>query len=551
MSVDEITRARDGRGRLTVGDILSIVALPRSELLAGGLGLDRTVSGVNIIEVPDVGRWLRGGEFLLTAGYAWHNDPGYLPRLIAELNRVGASGMGIKFGPYLRALRPEDLRTADDLRFPIVRLPPDMAYMDVMEPLYQRLTAPRLWLLERSSAAQQALLPLGLDDQSMSIIVENLARQLRNPTWVIDLIDNVLVSAEPGGAARRTSLDELDDDDRELLSQSDRLGDGRVPVRIEVGNRPALTAPLVIRRRSHGRVVVVDAGGGIDDVSGLTLSHGAEMLSFLLMQRIARLDGRREVADIFLTSLLSDRLSGEEAAERALTLGLRLTRPCAALLVSARVHDRPDNERMATRGRVVEKALAPWPHVTGDPKRHPLLAIIQVDQAAAASAVDEAATAVRDALLRAGIADVVVATGSPLTGAEGVRRSRSEALIALQAAQRGKSGIVHFADLGVERVLSQIPVTDTTRDYLDATIGPVAADAELLRTLEVFLECGCKKVAAAAAIPLHRSSLEYRLEKISRLLSVDLDDPERILELWLALRMHRMLGVQPSDSDSD
>jgi DNA-binding PucR family transcriptional regulator len=75
------------------------------------------------------------------------------------------------------------------------------------------------------------------------------------------------------------------------------------------------------------------------------------------------------------------------------------------------------------------------------------------------------------------------------------------------------------------------------------TVGALDAEPELLETLETFLEHGGNKVATAAAIPLHRSSLAYRLEKISNRLGVDLDVPETRLELWIALRLRRIFTL--------
>lgn len=48
--------------RTTVRDVLGLKVMAGSQILAGQDGLDRVVSGVNIIEVPDVHRWLKGGS---------------------------------------------------------------------------------------------------------------------------------------------------------------------------------------------------------------------------------------------------------------------------------------------------------------------------------------------------------------------------------------------------------------------------------------------------------------------------------------------------------
>ena len=56
---------------LLVQDIIKLYPLSRARLLAGKSGLMRTVASANIQEVPNVERWLRRGEVLFTAGYAF------------------------------------------------------------------------------------------------------------------------------------------------------------------------------------------------------------------------------------------------------------------------------------------------------------------------------------------------------------------------------------------------------------------------------------------------------------------------------------------------
>ena len=56
---------------LLVQDIIKLYPLSRARLLAGKSGLTRTVASANIQEVPNVERWLRRGEVLFTAGYAF------------------------------------------------------------------------------------------------------------------------------------------------------------------------------------------------------------------------------------------------------------------------------------------------------------------------------------------------------------------------------------------------------------------------------------------------------------------------------------------------
>jgi DNA-binding PucR family transcriptional regulator len=194
--------------------------------------------------------------------------------------------------------------------------------------------------------------------------------------------------------------------------------------------------------------------------------------------------------------------------------------------------------------RLVEAALVGIPHAIGTAGDEELLVLAQSSDASGASTPDDVDERIDRLSERAELGALVVGRGSARPGVEGVRRSRSEALIAYRVARRtGTEGLLRFENLGVERMLAQIPPSDEVRDYVASTIGPLEDDPELLATLQTFLEQGGNKVATAARIPLHRSSLMYRLNKISDKLGVDVNDPERRLELWLALRLRRMLGV--------
>ncbi|MEN2995655.1 MAG: PucR family transcriptional regulator ligand-binding domain-containing protein [Acetomicrobium sp.] len=60
---------------LTIEEMLQIGDLKDVEVLAGERGLpSRVVKTVVVIDVPNAGQWIRGGEFLLTSGYLFADN---------------------------------------------------------------------------------------------------------------------------------------------------------------------------------------------------------------------------------------------------------------------------------------------------------------------------------------------------------------------------------------------------------------------------------------------------------------------------------------------
>ncbi|ROP35364.1 PucR family transcriptional regulator [Saccharothrix texasensis] len=89
---------------------------------------------------------------------------------------------------------------------------------------------------------------------------------------------------------------------------------------------------------------------------------------------------------------------------------------------------------------------------------------------------------------------------------------------------------VRWSELGAYRLL-----LGASPDEVLAGLSEV-----LLRTLEVYLDCGCEVRAAAERLHLHRTSLYYRLGRIAELTGRDLADGGARLELHLALKLVRL-----------
>lgn len=64
---------------------------------------------------------------------------------------------------------------------------------------------------------------------------------------------------------------------------------------------------------------------------------------------------------------------------------------------------------------------------------------------------------------------------------------------------------------------------------------------ELLHTLDIFLQKNGNIKDSSAALYIHRNSLSYRLERISKIGKISLADPETCMQLWLSCRIAEYL----------
>ena len=113
-----------------------------------------------------------------------------------------------------------------------------------------------------------------------------------------------------------------------------------------------------------------------------------------------------------------------------------------------------------------------------------------------------------------------------------LRRTLVEARSALHT---DPQGLATFADLGSIRLLLGLEQEGALGSFCDAVLGGLE-DPELLRSLEVFLECNGSWERAAQRLDIHRHTLRHRIRRVQEETGRDLGSARDRIEFWLALR---------------
>jgi len=133
---------------------------------------------------------------------------------------------------------------------------------------------------------------------------------------------------------------------------------------------------------------------------------------------------------------------------------------------------------------------------------------------------------------------------------ERVRHSFHEARCALEAtgiANGTAPEVASHRDLGAFTLLLSIQDDDALRQYCGAVLGPIEESderyaAELLRSLEAFIERNGHWERAASDCYCHRHTLRYRIKRVEELTGRDLNRANDRIELWLALRARELVS---------
>jgi hypothetical protein len=105
------------------------------------------------------------------------------------------------------------------------------------------------------------------------------------------------------------------------------------------------------------------------------------------------------------------------------------------------------------------------------------------------------------------------------------------------ALRDGLTGVVTLQELALDMLLARSP--RVAADLRERVLGPLGGSAgsrgDLLNTVSTYVQLGCNRQRTANRLHVHPNTLDHRLRRARELTGLDLDDPEDLAVMVLAL----------------
>ncbi|MEV5825479.1 PucR family transcriptional regulator ligand-binding domain-containing protein [Spirillospora sp. NPDC052242] len=556
---------------LSVGEVLGVSTLNGARLIAGRAGLDRVVQRLNVMEVPDVLSWVKPNELLLTTGYPLRHTPESFDNLIADLDERGLAALAIKLGRYLDAPPPEMVEQADRRGFPLILLPPDVGFDDILNQVLTDILNRQAAVLARTEEVHRALVQIVLCGGGLQEVVDEVASLLDVAVVVLDGEQRVLAGAGPDeDVAAMRAFD---------AGRHAACGRGGCGITGAHGTADHLVVPVMAGGFDHGRIVAFSPGGALRGTDLGILERAATVTALVVtkQQAVAAVESKYR-AD-FLRDVLAGRAGDDDRIiAHCDGFGWDLDRPMMVVVAELDGRARggsgggagaePDGGARGGRGAdersAQERLAAAWTAAARRHDRgaavvsfaHEVVAIVGGDGDGSA----ELPTAPVQTMIKEAAAVFAEHMSVRRTFSSGVSRTvRSPAALpeayeqAVKAVRVGRQlhgpgARAHFDQLGVYRLLSLVSDPEELHAFVRETLGDLASDAEpelvdLRRTLQVLLETNLNVAETARRLHFHYNTLRYRIGKLERMLGAFTEDAHLRLNLTLALHVLRMRGI--------
>jgi hypothetical protein len=544
-------------------------------LLGGEDELDRTVRGVMTTDLRDPSRYLSGGELVLT-GLAWRRDAGDSEPFVRILAQAGVAALAA--GEAELADVPDDLVLACARnRLPLFAVHESVAFATITEHVVRQVSGERAGDLAAVVDRHRRMMTSGPAGGGPDVVLDLLGSDLDLRAWVLSPTGRLIAGSKTTGPALPADVCAKLAAEHLAAARTGRRG----PHRLTLGSTTYSLFPV----RSSGRapqasrdvretvlsdwLLAVEADAGDWPEERLDLLQGVtQLISVERDRRDAARTVRRRLAQEVLELVQTGAAPAEIAARLRVAAPVLLPGLGAAphwQVVVARVEWDGGNAAEIESGAVAQSLLEEIlvdPLATG-PEPSDRIAVAHTgDEAIALVHLPAVSTehdgsetgiladvlleSVRDPLA-AGLDDdgrVTLGVSAAVHSAEGLRGALEEARHArrVAAARPGRVCAAGHQELASHVLLLPFVPDDVRRAFTARLLDPLRDydrrhRAELIPTLEAFLDCDGSWTRCATRLHLHVNTLRYRVGRIEQLTSRDLSRLEDKLDFFLALRM--------------
>ncbi|GFN22347.1 PucR family transcriptional regulator [Thermanaeromonas sp. C210] len=530
-----------------------------AKVVGGREGLNRIITSVNVMEVPDVLPWVKEGQLLLTTGFSIKDDPVAQEQLIPELAKRGLAALAVKPKRYLDVIPVAMIDAANEHAIPLIELPPDASHPKLLQGIYTELVNRQTSLLKKTVEAHEQIMAVLLEGGGLREVAGALSRLVSNPAIIFDADGKILATSPnvPPLIHSNRCLKLADNNSKKWRMKRETLitGDKKVC---------QVICPVVHGSTLFGYIAVLEENRPLREIDLISIEQASTLAALVLLNR----EAVKGVETKYRNELLYDWIQGDiqsldELLERAAPVGWDLEDSFNLLLIGIDKYEqvlsgssKANNTALIKLKEQLRRTIVNVMeqnhefYILGE-RGHHFILLVRVKATWSNRAIKEKMHKVASNLqqgLRQSAPKITcsIGIGRFYPNLLDMKQSYLEARRAMEIGRivKGDGQVTHFDDLGIYRLLCQ-GTQEEMRRFLEETFLPLqdydrAHHTELIPTLEMFFKCNGNISKVAREMFAHYNTVVYRLEKIQEITGINLDDPEQRLNLQVALKIAQM-----------
>ncbi|BEP28840.1 PucR family transcriptional regulator [Helicovermis profundi] len=541
---------------ISVEELLKLPVLKNAKIISGVNGRNRTITKINVMEVPDIINWVKKGEFLLTTAFSIKDDLNILKELIVKMNRIGLSGIGIKTKRYIEKIPKNILDIANELDFPIIEIPYDVSFGDIITPALSKIVNKQATVLKQIDLLNQSLTSIMLKGGGLKEISDSISNNLKLPVAIIDdVFKESVISFEDGNYEGYKEIINLisKNSNLDILIKEKDLIDGKKTERIQI--------PILSEEKCFGSVVLWQTKRILTSMEQSVIESSVSLIALNIMKRLSIFENENRHKIEFIDDLLSDNLEVQssilekadyfnfninysytviELAINKLSEKVKLTPNNADYLETVKntlmnIVDRVS--RISYKNVIYAKKSNRVYILFGSKKDMPINKV--------KSKILEYSNYILKYAEEAGIKEnLSIGIGRNYSDLKKLYNSKREAKRSVEnlILKNSSESLIHYDELGIYKLLSYEELKPELYQFYLDTLEPLVKydrekETELVDTLAMYYKCGGNLKRVSEKLYTHYNTIIYRIQRIKEIINIDLDNSDDSLNLQIALKI--------------
>jgi PucR family transcriptional regulator, purine catabolism regulatory protein len=561
----------------TVRELISKETLQGLKMVAGDAKIDNVIFNVNTMDNPDAFDWFTTGDFVLTTGFIFKDDPELQVKIIRELADINCSGIGIKPKRFLGKIPTCMIEEANRVNLPIIEIPFQYSLSLVSSLINNEIHKREDSALKKLFNIHEALTKCSLEGGGLDELVKVIAKLVGNPVLIVDSKWRLLTFAEHHDNMVKIS-DYLDLNRKEKIFPAEFIED--MPQNIQEfkksvkrrypnnkGEVVCRVLPFHADKTSYGYLVVWETVNKMSSVEYMALEAAATNVALERLKTRQIEEARHLLQQDFFDDLLEGKIESVHAANYLAefhNLDPRKKYICMISKIENEFESMNLDLLMARTkfNKYKEELISVIDHVAYLNNQNVLsihrgnfiISFIKVKENTpfynSSLYLKEFVDDVYDAMMKYNEKTKVrIGIGKPCPEFLEMKKSYTQAQEAIRISVQinQPASVSFYEELLIYHLLDSVNSRDSLEELYQSTLGRLLSfdqqnNANLVDTLAQYFQSGGNISDAAKRMFLHRNTFIYRLEKIKTILNSELKNPDEVFKIQIGLLIMKIIN---------
>lgn len=545
---------------LSVKDILSGKSFLGVKLLAGEKGLSRRVEMVTVGEVPDIAEWLTGNELVLSTFFAVSKNRAARLKFAKKIIESQAAALIVKSKRFVEEIDQEILDLADRKDFPIIEVPSQVRWTDLIQEVSKRIIGRNLANLERSEKIHNELVKLVIEGKGWKSIAKTAARLIKRSVVLENELHQVLAE-QYIGELEKESFNELKSLKLRNIGTSEIIDvvekERFIRIRLK-GEMPAkVVVPIIVGGDILGFVSTFEKEGNVNDLDISALQSTATVAALEMGKERVKFETETRLYGDLMEDLLSSGGNEKEIVQRAKQFGVDLSGGAIAVFVEP---DDVSDDFFLVRERFFEFLQATVKTEISNSiisvKRDGALIVLSPPIGLSHNEIADYTVSLARKLQKKCAErfegkTFSVGIGRYYEKMDGISKTSEESSASIDVGRKliGPASVTQFSQIGSYKILFDLLKKDRQMliDFYAETLEPVVIydgkhKSDLVATLSAYFKNNESVRKTSENIFVHPKTVGYRLQRIRDITGLDFSSSEGKERLSLGLKAGELLG---------